>query len=108
MSGFIEYCVELRSASEGGAAAKMDGEMSVSQQTAGQEGSNKNGRGGRRGMLHRQNSVVCSRVHSLNTISYVDNGESNVFKVKMQPSCSIICLDSEDSHLVETPGEVMH
>lgn len=75
MSGFIEFCVELRSVSEGGAAAEMDGEVSLSQQPAGQEGGNKNGRGGRRGMLHRQSSVVCSRVHSLNTISYVDNGK---------------------------------
>ncbi|KAF0038128.1 hypothetical protein F2P81_008612 [Scophthalmus maximus] len=75
MSGFIEFCVELKSASEGGAAAETDGEVSLSQQPAGQEGSNKNGRGGRRGMLHRQSSVVCSRVHSLNTISYVDNGK---------------------------------
>lgn len=73
MSGFIEFCVELKSASEG-AAAEVDGEASLSQQPAGQESGNKNGRGGRRGMLHRQNSVVCSRVHSLNTISYVDNG----------------------------------
>ncbi|XP_030293501.1 FERM domain-containing protein 8 [Sparus aurata] len=75
MSGFIEFCVELKSASEGGAAAGMDGEVSQSQQPAGQEGSKKNGRGGRRGMLSRQNSVVCNRVHSLNTISYVDNGK---------------------------------
>lgn len=77
MSGFIEFCVELRSASEGGAAAETDGEVGSSQQPAGQEERSKNGRGGRRGMLHRQGSVVCSRVHSLNTISYVDNGESN-------------------------------
>ncbi|KAM9348675.1 FERM domain-containing protein 8 isoform 2-T2 [Symphorus nematophorus] len=75
MSGFIEFCVELKSASEGGAAAEMDGEVSLSQQPAEQEGSNKNGRGGRRGMLHRQNSVVCSRFQSLNTISYVDTGK---------------------------------
>ncbi|XP_074528994.1 FERM domain-containing protein 8 [Halichoeres trimaculatus] len=74
MSGFIEFCVELKSASEGGAAAEMDGEMS-SQQSAGQDGSSRNGRGGRRGMLRRQSSVLCSRVHSLNTISYVDNGK---------------------------------
>uniref|UniRef100_A0A665XDH2 FERM domain-containing protein 8 n=1 Tax=Echeneis naucrates TaxID=173247 RepID=A0A665XDH2_ECHNA len=65
MSGFIEFCVELKSASEGGAAADNDEEASQS----------KNGRAGRRGMLHRQNSVVCSRVHSLSTISYVDNGK---------------------------------
>ncbi|XP_058483232.1 FERM domain-containing protein 8 [Solea solea] len=75
MSGFIEFCVELKSTSEGGAAAEMDGETSPSQQAAGQDGGRKNGRGRRRGMLHRQNSVVCSRVHSLNTISYVDNGK---------------------------------
>lgn len=77
MSGFIEFCVELRSASEGGASAETDGEVSLSRQPDGQDGSNKNGRGGRRGMLRRQSSVVCSRVHSLNTISYVDNGESS-------------------------------
>lgn len=77
MSGFIEFCVELKSASEGGAAAGMDGEVNLSQQPDGQDGHNKNGRGGRRGMLRRQSSVLCSRVHSLNTISYVDNGESN-------------------------------
>uniref|UniRef100_A0A7N8Y2L4 FERM domain-containing protein 8 n=1 Tax=Mastacembelus armatus TaxID=205130 RepID=A0A7N8Y2L4_9TELE len=75
MSGFIEFCVELKSASEGGAAADTDGEVSASQQPTAQDGSNKNGRGGRRGMLRRQSSVVCSRVHSLNTISYVDNGK---------------------------------
>ncbi|XP_033968887.1 FERM domain-containing protein 8 [Trematomus bernacchii] len=74
MSGFIEFCVELRSASEGGAAAEMDGEVGAHQQPGGQDG-NKNGRGGRRGMLRRQSSVVCSRVQSLNTISYVDNGK---------------------------------
>lgn len=70
MSGFIEFCVELKSVSEGAAAAEVDGE--VAQQSTG----DRNGRGGRRGMLHRQNSVVCSRVHTLSTINYVDNGES--------------------------------
>lgn len=70
MSGFIEFCVELKSVSEGAAAAEIDGE--VAQQSTG----DRNGRGGRRGMLHRQNSVVCSRVHTLSTINYVDNGES--------------------------------
>ncbi|CAN9501640.1 unnamed protein product [Ophioblennius macclurei] len=75
MSGFIEFCVELKSASEGAAAADAVGQASQSQQPADQEGNKKNGRGGRRGMLHRQGSVVCSRVHSLNTISYVDNGK---------------------------------
>ncbi|XP_037543387.1 FERM domain-containing protein 8 [Nematolebias whitei] len=79
MSGFIEFCVELKSASEGGAAAEADTETdteaSVSQRPAEQEGSTKNGRGGRRVKLQRQGSVVCSRVHSLNTISYVNNGK---------------------------------
>lgn len=75
MSGFIEFCVELRSVTEAAAAAETDGEASLSQQASGQDGSNRNGRGGRRGMLQRQSSVVCSRVHSLNTISYVENGE---------------------------------
>ncbi|XP_054899868.1 FERM domain-containing protein 8 [Poeciliopsis prolifica] len=71
MSGFIEFCVELMSTSEGGAA----NEPGVPQEPTGQEASTRNGRGGRRGMLQRQGSVVCSRVHSLNTISYVDNGK---------------------------------
>lgn len=73
MSGFIEFCVELKTVSEAAAAAEADGE--ASQLASGQDSSNKNGRGGRRGMLQRQSSVVCSRVQSLNTISYVDNGE---------------------------------
>lgn len=79
MSGFIEFCVELKSVSEegGAAAADTDGEASLSQQASGKDLSNKNGRGGRRGLLRRQSSVVCSRVHSLNTISYVENGESS-------------------------------
>uniref|UniRef100_A0A673AW97 FERM domain-containing protein 8 n=1 Tax=Sphaeramia orbicularis TaxID=375764 RepID=A0A673AW97_9TELE len=74
MSGFIEFCVELKFASEGAAAADADGEAGLSQKATGQDGS-KNGRGGRRGLLRRQSSVMCSRVHSLNTISYVDNGK---------------------------------
>lgn len=82
MSGFIEFCVELKSASEGGAAVEMDGEGP--QQPASQEDGSKNGRGGRRGMLHRQNSVVCSRVHTLSTISYVDNGESDGWHLAAQ------------------------
>ncbi|XP_076024443.1 FERM domain-containing protein 8 [Genypterus blacodes] len=77
MSGFIEFCVELKSASEGGAAAESDGECAS--QPAGQGGSNERGRGGQRGgqrgKLRRQSSVMCSRVQSLNTISYVDNGK---------------------------------
>lgn len=72
MSGFIEFCVELKSGSEGGAAVGNDGEDLP--QPASQDARHKNGRGGRHGKLHRQNSVVCSRVHTLNTISYVDTG----------------------------------
>lgn len=75
MSGFIEFCVEMRSATQGGAAAEPGIEGDVPQEPAGQEANSRNGRGGRRGMLQRQGSVLCSRVHSLNTISYVDNGE---------------------------------
>lgn len=75
MSGFIEFCVELKSSSEEGATLETDGEASLSQQ----QGGGKNGRGGRRGRLRRQSSVVCSRVHSLNTISYVDTGKFNGF-----------------------------
>lgn len=78
MSGFIEFCVELRSGSEGGAAVGIDAEDLP--QPANQEARHKNGRGGRHGMLHRQNSVVCSRVNTLNTISYVDTGGSVVEK----------------------------
>ncbi|XP_072302675.1 FERM domain-containing protein 8 [Eucyclogobius newberryi] len=74
MSGFIEFCVELKCVSEATAAADTDGETSQAQ-ASGKDSSNKNGRGGRRGLLRRQSSVVCSRVHSLNTISYVDNGK---------------------------------
>lgn len=78
MSGFIEFCVELRSASEGAAATTetSDGEGSPTQQPARKDGSTDRARGRRRGKLRRQSSVVCSRVQSLNTISYVDNGES--------------------------------
>ncbi|KAF7665506.1 hypothetical protein LDENG_00139780 [Lucifuga dentata] len=74
MSGFIEFCVELKSSSEGGTATERDGELSLSQ-SDGQDGSSERGRGRQRGKLRRQSSVVCSRVHSLNTISYVDNGK---------------------------------
>uniref|UniRef100_A0A3P9NEW3 FERM domain-containing protein 8 n=1 Tax=Poecilia reticulata TaxID=8081 RepID=A0A3P9NEW3_POERE len=82
MSGFIEFCVELMSTSEGGAA----NELGVPQEPAGQEAGTRNGRGGRRGMLQRQGSVVCSRFHSLNTISYVDNKEIKRLKPKRAAS----------------------
>ncbi|XP_062262092.1 FERM domain-containing protein 8 [Platichthys flesus] len=96
MSGFIEFCLELKSASEGAAAVDMDGEVGLSQQPAGQDGSNKNGRGGRRGVLHRQSSVVCSRVHSLNTISYVDNGKE-IKRLKPKRAASFFTRQSSYS-----------
>lgn len=75
MSGLIEFCVELRSAGDVAAATGTDGEAAPVQAPAGQVGTAERVRGNRRGKLRRQSSVVCSRVHSLNTISYVDNGE---------------------------------
>lgn len=73
MSGLIEFCVELRSVGES-AVAGTDGEVTPSQETVGQE-TNEKPRERRQGKLRRQSSVVCSRVHSLNTISYVDDGK---------------------------------
>lgn len=73
MSGLIEFCVELRSVGES-AAAGTDGEVTPSQEPTGQE-TNEKTRERRQGKLRRQSSVVCSRVHSLNTISYVDDGK---------------------------------
>lgn len=74
MSGLIEFCVELRSAAEGGMTTETDGDVGPSHQPAGQAGGSGGEGNGRRGKLRRQSSVVCSRVHTLNTISYVDNG----------------------------------
>ncbi|KAJ8384601.1 hypothetical protein AAFF_G00200380 [Aldrovandia affinis] len=74
MSGLIEFCVELGTTADG-AATGTDGELTLSQQPPGQPGAGGRARGGRRGKLRRQSSVVCSRVHSLNTISYVDDGK---------------------------------
>lgn len=76
MSGLIEFCVELRTAGEAAAATGTDGEAAPVQPPSGQVGTAERARGNRRGKLRRQSSVVCSRVHSLNTISYVDNGEN--------------------------------
>ncbi|XP_061104434.1 FERM domain-containing protein 8 [Conger conger] len=74
MSGLIEFCVELGAAAEAEAAGT-DGELAPSQQAPGGAGASGRGRGGRRGKLRRQSSVVCSRVHTLSTISYVDDGK---------------------------------
>uniref|UniRef100_A0A3B4A643 FERM domain-containing protein 8 n=1 Tax=Periophthalmus magnuspinnatus TaxID=409849 RepID=A0A3B4A643_9GOBI len=85
MSGFIEFCVELKCVSEAAAATDAACEPGQSQ-ASGKDSSSKNGRGGRRGLLRRQSSVVCSRVHSLNTISYVDNKEIKRLKPKRAAS----------------------
>lgn len=90
MSGLIEFCVELRSVGEA-AATSLDCEVGQgtapgsgpSEVPAGQVGTTEprdpqqqqEQRGQRRSKLRRQSSVVCSRVHSLNTISYVDDGK---------------------------------
>uniref|UniRef100_A0A3Q0SCU1 FERM domain-containing protein 8 n=1 Tax=Amphilophus citrinellus TaxID=61819 RepID=A0A3Q0SCU1_AMPCI len=108
MSGFIEFCVELKSASEGGAAAETDGEVGSSQQPAGQEERSKNGRGGRRGMLHRQGSVVCSRVHSLNTISYVDTKEIKRLKPKRAASFFARQMSAPSYSAVQVTGSLEH
>ena len=76
MSGLIEFCVELRSTSEAAAVSEEDG-VAPSPQTEERGGGEGGRRGGRRGKLRRQSSVVCSRVNSLSTIDYVDNGESS-------------------------------
>lgn len=73
MSGLIEFCVELRSVSES-AATGTDGEVTPSHEPTSPETNNKT-RERRQGKLRRQNSVVCSRVHSLSTINYVDDGK---------------------------------
>ncbi|XP_076875650.1 FERM domain-containing protein 8 isoform X2 [Brachyhypopomus gauderio] len=73
MSGLIEFCVELRAVGE--ASASADGEASPSHTPAGQVGGDERVREQRRRKLRRQNSVVCSRVHTLSTISYVDDGK---------------------------------
>lgn len=71
MSGLIEFCVELRSV----------GDAAASQMASAQEQSVEGARGRRVGKVRRQSSVVCSRVHTLNTISYVDDGEWNGIQI---------------------------
>ncbi|CAL8363007.1 unnamed protein product [Lota lota] len=81
MSGLIEFCVELRSPSEGAVASAAAAEDEVVgggdevNPGAGHDEDHGKERGGRRGKLSRQDSVVCSRVQALSTISYVDNGK---------------------------------
>ncbi|KAK0143954.1 FERM domain-containing protein 8 [Merluccius polli] len=113
MSGLIEFCVELRSPSEGvaaataaGAAAAAAGEDEVdggggggggasgdvTQGAENNEGHGK-GRGGRRGKLSRQDSVVCSRVQALSTISYVNNG-MEIKRLKPKRAASFFARNS--------------
>lgn len=73
MIGLIEFCVELRAES---GATGTDGVVTPSQAPSGQVDTNETTTERRRGKLRRQSSVVCSRVHSLNTISYVDDGKT--------------------------------
>ncbi|XP_066506920.1 FERM domain-containing protein 8 [Hoplias malabaricus] len=82
MSGLIEFCVELRSVGDAAAATGTDGDAAVSHKpglnspegdTPGVNAPVGQVRG--RGQLRRQSSVMCSRVHTLNTISYVDDGK---------------------------------
>ncbi|CAL8282149.1 unnamed protein product [Arctogadus glacialis] len=76
MSGLIEFCVELSSPSGGVAsAAPQDGAGGEEAAPRPEEEEPGKGRGGRRGRLSRQDSVVCSRVQNLSTISYVDTGK---------------------------------
>ena len=74
MSGLIEFCVELSSPSGGAASVGAQDGVGADEVTPGPEEPGK-GRGGRRGKLSRQDSVVCSRVQNLSTISYVDTGK---------------------------------
>ncbi|KAJ3588603.1 hypothetical protein NHX12_009457 [Muraenolepis orangiensis] len=78
MSGLIEFCVELRSPSGAVATVEEDerdggnggGSGDDVTQGAGPDEAPVKGRGGQRGKLSRQDSVVCSRVQALSTISY--------------------------------------
>ncbi|XP_046716767.1 FERM domain-containing protein 8 isoform X2 [Silurus meridionalis] len=65
MNGLIEFCVELRSV----------GDAAASQMASAAEDCVDGASRRRVGKVHRQNSVVCSRVHTLSTISYVDDGK---------------------------------
>lgn len=76
MNGLIEFCVELSSGESG--ATGTDGEVTPSQAPSERVETSDKTPERRRGKLRRQSSVVCSRVHSLNTISYVvDDGKRN-------------------------------
>ncbi|KAG7272716.1 hypothetical protein CRUP_038162 [Coryphaenoides rupestris] len=105
MSGLIEFCVELRSPSGAGAMAvaaavvedEVDGGggdgVADGTQSAGREEGNRKGRGGRRGKLSRQDSVVCSRVQALSTINYVDNGKE-IKRLKPKRAASFFARQS--------------
>ncbi|XP_022522493.1 FERM domain-containing protein 8 isoform X3 [Astyanax mexicanus] len=73
MNGLIEFCVELRSVGNAAVAADMDGDATASQEPAEHTPSSQTQE--RRSRLRRQSSVMCSRIHTLNTISYVDDGK---------------------------------
>ncbi|GAA6069864.1 FERM domain-containing protein 8, partial [Tachysurus ichikawai] len=87
MSGLIEFCVELRSV----------GDAAASQMASAQEQSVEGARGRRVGKVRRQSSVVCSRVHTLNTISYVDDGKE-IKRLKPKRAASFFTKQTPPSY----------
>ncbi|XP_058267923.1 FERM domain-containing protein 8 [Hemibagrus wyckioides] len=87
MSGLIEFCVELRSV----------GDAAASQMASAQEQSAEGARGRRAGKVRRQNSVVCSRVHTLSTISYVDDGKE-IKRLKPKRAASFFTKQTPPSY----------
>ncbi|XP_067113145.1 FERM domain-containing protein 8 [Osmerus mordax] len=96
MSGLIEFCVELRSTSEAAAAVSEEDGVAPLPQTEerGGRGGGDGGLGARRGKLRRQSSVVCSRVNSLSTIDYVDNGKE-IKRVKPKRAASFFTRQAQ-------------
>ncbi|KAK3521581.1 hypothetical protein QTP70_014773 [Hemibagrus guttatus] len=87
MSGLIEFCVELRSV----------GDAAASQMASAQEQNAEGARGRRAGKVRRQNSVVCSRVHTLSTISYVDDGKE-IKRLKPKRAASFFTKQAPPSY----------
>ncbi|KAI7793280.1 FERM domain-containing protein 8 [Triplophysa rosa] len=94
MNGLIEFCVELCSSGESGATGT-DGEVTPSQAPSGQVETSEKTPERRRGKLRRQNSVVCSRVHSLNTISYVVDDGKEVKRLKPKRAASFFTRQAQ-------------
>ncbi|KAA0703998.1 FERM domain-containing protein 8 [Triplophysa tibetana] len=94
MNGLIEFCVELCSSGESGATGT-DGEITPSQAPSGQVETTEKTPERRRGKLRRQSSVVCSRVHSLNTISYVVDDGKEVKRLKPKRAASFFTRQAQ-------------